>query len=270
MSALNKEMGEELSVSAAAVVRVLGAAVVLLLLAHLAGLLGTCLFPGRLMHTLRAFVDFDGERNIPTLFSTCLFLLNALLFLAVAKFEHHRRERRPTWLALSLLFLFLSIDEFIGFHEHLIQPLQKLLHTSGPFHFAWVIPYGAGVIALAARIFPFWRQQEPAIRTGFLLSAVTFVSGSLGMEMVGGLCHTRLSIPHLNPEMLPLYRTFYTVEELLEMSGQIILTHTLLSLLQSQQTRFTLILTNRAGEVVKAPLLHQANRPGGIPDPPAA
>jgi hypothetical protein len=249
------------SVSPVTAVRLLVRIAVLLLLAHIMALLVSTLYPHKLVREIFALFDFSAERNIPTLFSAGLFLLNAVLFLYAGRAGHDAEEDRSAWLTLSLLFLYLGVDEFAGLHERLIGPVRQLLHASGPFYFAWVIPYGIGILALAAGIFPMWRRQERKIRSCFLLSAVTFVSGAIGMEMVGATCFEYLG--GLHPEFVnqPLYQTISTVEELLEMSGLIMLVYALLSLLQIRHQGVTLTLADHSDKAMTCSLF----RPTAMP-----
>lgn len=241
------------------VVRILSGIVVLLLLAHLAGMVVTLLYPQRLLLGIYSLLDFNAEQNIPTLFSCCLFLINAVLFFGIWGMGRARSERATIWLFLALLFVFLSIDELAGLHERLMEPVRAAFHVSGLLYFAWVVPYGAGVLALAAGIIPVWWRMEKKIRLWFFLSGVTFVAGAIGMEMLGGASFD--IIGKQAPEFVkhPLYQLLITLEELLEMSGLIMLIYTLLSLLQSKYNGFAILLPGKAKEgttlVTEAPVL---------------
>jgi hypothetical protein len=237
-----KENQPELPLSPLMVVRALSAIVALLLLAHIAGMVVTHFYPQRLLFGIYSLLDLSAEQNIPTLFSCCLFLMNALLFISVWWAGKRQGENQIIWLSFALLFIFLSIDEMSGLHERLMKPMQQAFHTSGLLYFAWVIPYGAGVVGLAAGVVPLWWRMERKIRLWFFLSGVTFVAGAIGMEMLGGASFD--IIGKQDPDFVkgPLYQLLGTLEELLEMSGLIMLTYTLLSLLQSKYSGFAIVL----------------------------
>src|SRR5689334_13266364 len=62
--------------------------------------------------------DLDGERNIPSFFSMLLLMTSAVILYMISiikrKFQFPFRNH---WLGLSLIFLFLSMDELISLHE---------------------------------------------------------------------------------------------------------------------------------------------------------
>ena len=87
--------------------------------------------------------DLDEERNIPTLYAsiTLLFCSVLLSIIAFAR-KNGSMSAFLQWLGLAGIFLFLSIDEAVIIHEHLIDPIRSTLNTSGFLYFAWLIPYG--------------------------------------------------------------------------------------------------------------------------------
>ncbi|MDV2991298.1 MAG: hypothetical protein N4J56_000952 [Chroococcidiopsis sp. SAG 2025] len=88
-------------------------------------------------------------------------------------------------MTLSVIFLFLAIDEFASLHEKLIEPIHSKLNTSG-FYFAWVIP-GAAFTFVCLLIFTRFLGHLPTqTRRLFLLAGSLYVGGTLGMEMIGG------------------------------------------------------------------------------------
>jgi hypothetical protein len=181
---------------------------------------------------LNRLFDLDGEANVPAVFSTFLFLFNsALLFLI------HRLGRRgpsghegATWLFLSLLFCFLGIDEAVSIHELFIDIIHAWARPTGIFHFVWVIPYGIATLLLAAVMLPWFFRLDGHTRRWFAASAVIFVSGAIGMEMVSGRY-----LELVNEQRGLVYQLMVAVEETLEMAGLIVFNHGLLCVLQ----RFT-------------------------------
>ncbi len=47
------------------------------------------------------------------------------------------------------IYTFLAIDETAQIHEKLIAPIRVAFGLTGALYFAWVIPYGIGVLVLA-------------------------------------------------------------------------------------------------------------------------
>ena len=52
------------------------------------------------------------------------------------------------WTRLALVFVYLSLDEALSFHERLNRPVRDLLDTSGALYYAWVIPYALFALGL--------------------------------------------------------------------------------------------------------------------------
>lgn len=90
--------------------------------------------------------ELNAEQNAPTLFSTCLFLAGALLFLAVGHASRVAGEHWMIWLLLSGIFVFPALDEFAALHERRIVRVRSALDVSGPLYYAWVVPYALAVV----------------------------------------------------------------------------------------------------------------------------
>src|SRR3982751_4790319 len=75
-------------------------------------------------------VWLDGECNIPSWFSSCLLLVCALLLALIAAAQRQRPKAWfGHWLALALIFGFLSLDETAQLHELSIAPIRTSFHT---------------------------------------------------------------------------------------------------------------------------------------------
>ena len=175
----------------------------------------------------------DAEMNIPTLFSTCLFLINAILFWVVWKAKHAAGEPQRVWLFLAGLFVFLAIDEFVEVHEIFNDPFRQAFDASGYFYYPFIIPYGIAVVVLALFMIPVWWRMEKMIRFFLALSAVVYVAGAIGMEMIGG---NRFEMLWMRRDLG--YVFIATFEETLEMAGLIILTYVLLLLIRNHYNEF--------------------------------
>src|SRR5688572_33370381 len=70
------------------------------------------------VNTLVHFFLATGEYNIPALFSTLLLFLAAVFSYAIYRMPDRQIQKiKNYWLTLSLVFLFLSIDEALAIHE---------------------------------------------------------------------------------------------------------------------------------------------------------
>jgi len=217
---------------------------------------------------LVSLFNLDAEHNVPSYFSTCLLLLNAVLFLAVWR-AARAGGRHAVWLLLALVFLFLSLDEDVALHERLSIPVRTLFNTSGLLYFAWVIPYLALVAVLAAITLPILMRQNREIRFGFSLATVLYLTGSVGFEMLSGWYIEG------RPDLDFTYGVLALFEETLEMAGLIVLTHTLLSLLGREYRGFVFRIpaTNGPGlrGLARAKVAHleqRLRRRSNSPGPP--
>ena len=130
--------------------------------------------------------DLDRERNIPTLFSACLFSLGSAGFFVLHRLAKSAKAGHVHWFVLAAVFLFLASDEWYEVHERLIIPVRELLGASGVFYYAWVIPYMLAAAVLAAYLLPRLLTLAPEIRYLFFASATVFLLGAVGMEAIGG------------------------------------------------------------------------------------
>lgn len=174
--------------------------------------------------------DLDQENNIPTFFTTLLAIVASGVLLIISLTKKQMLRPWKLWASLSILFLLVALDDFIGIHEQLSQPVRALLNAEGPLYFAWIIPYAFLVILLAGIYGRFVFEMPAHIRNGFLLSATLFLTGALVFEMLGGLLYE-----DGNRTQTLLYATLSTFKESLEMAGLILFIHTLLCYIEDVQ-----------------------------------
>ncbi|WP_405570569.1 hypothetical protein [Winogradskyella sp. Asnod2-B02-A] len=153
------------------------------------------------------------EANLPTFFSALVLLGDAILLAFIAFGNKKKGEYFWHWIGLSGVFVFISLDEMIQIHEQLRAPMEALFNTSGLLYFAWFIPYVAMVAILGIAYFKFMMRLPKHILKLFILAGVVFVSGAVGMEMIGGM-HAEI-----HGEETLTYALMYNFEEFLEMSG---------------------------------------------------
>ena len=110
--------------------------VVCLILASLSGSFANHLLHDDCIHGLVPLFDLDGERNIPSLFSTLVILLCAFFLFMIGACHANGRKNSSQWLGLAALFVYLAADELVSLHERLTEPLRAALHASGIFYFA--------------------------------------------------------------------------------------------------------------------------------------
>lgn len=217
--------------------------------AHLAALTMKLLGHERVFGLVRLF-DMDRERNIPTLFSTCLFLANSFLCLGIARATWLQNKPAKTWCFLSLLLFFFAIDEFCQVHEYVGEAAERLLAVPDSFFVpTWLIPYAVVGILFLAVLLPFWMRQERRIRRLMAASAAIFIGGAAGVELLAGkyvvaAYGERPEEFNMNVDLW--YGLLVVVEETFEMLGLAMLGFTLLTLLQRTHGGLILMLPGSA------------------------
>lgn len=217
-------MSKRLLVTPASLVRFLSMIVAVLLLADLASIYCRT-FLGYDFQFIHTF-DFNREYNIPSLYATLTLLLCGLLMLRIGGLPSEYLKRWY-WKILGVLFIFLSLDEMIGIHENTSNESETLLHgfnAGGYFHFAWVVPYAILIVVMGLFFLKFIVLLPTQTKVQVMLAAILFVAGALGMEMVSG----RLVFLYGDTFRETFsYGILYTIEEILEMSGTLLLIHAL-------------------------------------------
>lgn len=173
--------------------------------------------------------DVNGEVNIPALYSASALLLCSIFLTTIACAKKVAGDRYVRhWGALSIIFLYLSLEELISIHERMIEPLRTALSTSGFLYFAWVIPGAAFVLICLLAFLQFLTHLSAKTRRLFLIAGTLFVGGALGMEMVGGYHWYHYGGQNTMYDILVV-----TIEEFLEMLGIVVFIYALLSYISS-------------------------------------
>ncbi|MFW6324883.1 MAG: hypothetical protein ACOC0U_07460 [Desulfovibrionales bacterium] len=175
----------QIRLNPAAIVRKLSAAAILLIIASIGVQFSKFILGHGSLKGLVQLLYLDGEKNIPTYFSVMLLVFSSLILAGISVLKWNRREPYLFhWALLSFGFLFMSYDEAFQVHEKLSFPLE---HAGlGFFHFSWVI-IGIGLVLVLGFLFlPFVLHLSSKFRTLFLLAAFLYLSGAIGMEMIGG------------------------------------------------------------------------------------
>jgi hypothetical protein len=173
--------------------------------------------------------SLGAENNPAAYYSTLALFFTAALLAVIGRASAEDSAIAPGyWLALAAVFVFLSADEMLGFHERLIEPVRSGLNLTGSFYYAWVIPYGAALLIFAAFYVRFLIVLPRRTAMSFVLAGALFVSGAIGLEMVGGSLASGLGTQNAG------YVAVQTLEEMLEMVGILIFIHALLEYADQQ------------------------------------
>lgn len=184
-------------------------------------------------------IALDAENCLGAWYSSLLMVAATVLLAAIS--ESPAPDIRPWrnhWRVLAVIFIALSIDETVSFHEVLIDPLRLTFGWSGALHFAWIVP--AAILCLVAGIayLRFVIALPRRLRAQIVLAGALYVGGALGFEAVGGQCYTSAG-----PDSF-CYIAAATVEEVLEIFG---LTVFVAALFGHLQRRYDTISVELAG-----------------------
>jgi hypothetical protein len=181
-----------------------------------------------ILEVLIPAVDLNGEANIPAWYSTLLWIIAAHYSFQLGILDSAGRKKQ--FILLSVLFLFLSLDEAASLHEK-TEKIFIILNgseLSGLLSFEWVL-FGIAFLIVSGLVFlPLLLSLGWLELTIISIAALTFLTGALGLEMVqAAALDGTLSVPGWISRRLSL------AEEFLEMLGVVILIDGLLVLLQS-------------------------------------
>lgn len=173
--------------------------------------------------------NMESEYNIPTWFSSSMLLVCGLLLGMVAFTKRvEGASYAAHWSGLSIIFLYMSLDEAIQLHEEWNKPMEGLFGSGGFFSYGWTIPFGLLVFAFALTYLRFLAHLPSRTRLLFIVAGFIYVAGAIGMELVSGA----YDVYHGKENMT--YAMLASVEEILEMLGVVVFIYALLSYLQSE------------------------------------
>ena len=137
-------------------------------------------------------LDVGSERSIPTYVSVINLLLASILIFIIYGYEKTNKQNGAGyWLFLSILFLYLSVDESASIHENFGNIHEYLVRKEliSPILIAneW-LPFGVFfVLAVSIVLLPFVRKLPADTRRYFLIAGCVFVTGAVGFEYLGAL-----------------------------------------------------------------------------------
>lgn len=172
----------------------------------------------------------DAESNIPTYFNTIILFIPAMLFAIVGAWKYAIQDKfKFQWIGLSLIFIYLSMDEAAILHEKLINPMRELFNYErfgGIFYFAWVIPGIIAVLLFMLAYLRFFLHLENKYKILFFLSLGLYVGGIIGGEMLSGHFAGTIGFKNFT------YAAYTSIEESLEWIGCSLLIYSLLQYIQ--------------------------------------
>lgn len=172
--------------------------------------------------------DLGGDMSVPTWFaSAMLFMCTVLLAICAEIADRRQTGFVRSWQGLAIIFLMMSIDEIATLHEWSGTLLESLPLT-GFFYYQWVI-FGLAFVAVFGLLYArFFFHLPRNSQRRFLLAAVLFVGGALGVEMFNARFEWLVGYSNLTYDLLT------TVEETLEMLGVLVFIDGLLRYIENQ------------------------------------
>ncbi len=198
--------------------------IIFLLVIHIAGLILYFNFDGYKILDITDWFDLAQENNIPSYYSgfalfSCSFFLFIITF---SKKTTPPPACKAYWLFLSILFVYLSLDEILAIHENIGTFIEQFFEAKGFLYFLWVIPYSLLLLVFILIYLKFLINLPRKFQFLFILSGFIFVSGAIGFEVFSAKEADLHGYDSLK------YCVLYTCEEFLEMAGIVLFLYALL------------------------------------------
>ena len=191
--------------------------------------------------------DLKKEQSFGTWYTAFLLLLCSALSAVISYLKKSLGEPYVNhWRVLSVVFLYLSVDEGVTLHEKLGPQTRPYLRSfgvelGGLLSHAWVIPAAGLLLVFVTAYLGFFLRLPARQRLLFLVSGLLYVGGAMGLEMVNGLVASIFGGQKGTVGvMIPV------AEESLEMFGIVIFAYALLTYLGSYRREVTFRVRERA------------------------
>ena len=172
------------------------------------------------------------EANVPTWLSACMHATSAILLALIASGK--RQSGAPFvrhWWGLSIVFAYISIDEFVTLHEE----MNAWFDLSGALYFGWVIPAALLVSMFVLAYWRFLAHLPGTTRFRFVRAGAVFVGGAMGVELILGYWTDLHGSRNLG------YGIIDWVEETMEMAGAGLFLSALVAVLADQTGQVRLV-----------------------------
>ena len=211
----------------------------MLVAASVAGQVMKYIFGHPTVYGLVPMFNVSHEQNIPTLLSV-LLLITCSIVLSLVFYLHRKQEAvlKMYWATLAIGFAFMAIDEFTELHENIGILFKPLIgsYSHGFLYYSWVVPATALMIFLAIFYSSFLFKLPKTTRINFIIAAIIYITGLIGIEMLGGQYHELHGRENLTYSMIS------TLEESLEMLGLILFIRALLDYLSTHFSEISINL----------------------------
>lgn len=199
----------------------------------------------------KRLLELNGERNLPTWFSSGILLVAATLLGGLAL--NADRRHRAAWTFLAVVFAGLSLDETASIHEMSNAPLRRVLHLGPGLYFPWIV---GGLLLAGLVLVREWRLLRSLPRhtsSWFIVAGIVYVSGAIGFEALAAPLYASHAHPFAHAALV-------TAEELLEMLGVTLFIVALARHWVASGAAVTLRCDDRAGSDASVGLLDASPR----------
>ncbi len=188
------------------------------------------------------FFTMNDEANLPTYLSSLNLLVAGILCAIIASRQSALKQfDRVAWWGLAAGLALMSLDEAAQIHEGVVGQIISGYFGSGEgvLYYRWYLAYIPLVAILAFLYIPFIKRLPLRYSFRFVLAAVVFLSGALGVEFLESyLASIKSTIAF---DTLVAITTL--VEETLEMSGIAIFIYSLSLYMAEFEYSFNFLIT---------------------------
>jgi hypothetical protein len=180
--------------------------------------------------------DVLQEGNIPSWYSGMILFTSSILLAVIALGKHRLQNRfRWHWTGLAVLFLAFSLDEVAYLHEGINNLMRE--RSIGFMELGWVIPGAVFVLVVGLWYARFLLHLPSDTLRWFIVSAVFFLSGSLGLEIVDSFLLAAYEVQST------LILVSNHIQDLLEMLGVSQFIYALMSYIRSHMQPLHLVMS---------------------------
>ena len=180
--------------------------------------------------------NIDQEANIPTWFTAGVALYLAMTAAMIASVVKSQGSKQSwAWRGISLMGIYIAMDEVAGFHELAITPIRDNWAISPWLYQAWIIPAMILVISISILYFGFFWKLPFYAKFYLVIGAFVYLMGAIGVEAVGGFV---LTTQGLNDWYVQLAH----IEEFMEMMGLIIILYSVVEYTRRELKSMTIVL----------------------------
>jgi hypothetical protein len=205
--------------------------ILILFSANVIGLVNTFVFYDGRVFGFAYMFNFNASNSVPSLFTFIVFLLNALLLLAIGLKSKSHSERSFIWFGLSIFLCLLAIAKTTVLLRIVGYPIYSYLsNLPKSIMLLFILIAIAVLIYFMKELVVLLKRKPRYIQKGFFIAVATFVFGAIILDKVGQAVGIRYGEDSI------LYALSYSFEELMEMTGITMFLYTLAQYIKQKYT----------------------------------